>query len=174
MKNKPLVYVGGGLFTEKDAWQRNREATLLRQYDFLNVFNPLTDNDANEKDDIEKLAQAEDIFTGDTEQILKSRYILGEIDGFDPGLMFEKGIAVGVNTILELLTEEERERVGIPFKTLVGHSSDIRTELAGEYDGMRVPVGWNQYVIGAYLVNDFPIFSNCEDAIEWIAEEESV
>lgn len=171
MENKHL-YHAGRIFSEATYNQRALENEVLNQLlagTNVTKFSPLFDNKANKKNDINNLPKARDIFEGDTEQVIKSDIIYAELDGEDPGVVAELGIAWGINYILEkiavkLLSEYSNlENVNeyktlekfvgevvdeVPYKTVYATISDIRRQLAGEYDGEHVPVGFNQFVIG--------------------------
>ena len=172
------VYVGGALFKQGDINQRIKEANELRKIEGLEVFNPI-EAPVNDKT---LLPGAVDIFEGDTEEVLDSNYILAELDAkIDEGLVAEIAIAWTINFIRQELIDmvETNSKESLyqaiedwlednPQKMIVSHVSDIRLENAGEYAGVTIPVGFNQYVIGMLLHQGHPIFTDVDSAIGWI------
>lgn len=173
-------YIAGALFKEADQKQRIREKELLQEaIPSVNWFNPLTDNTANDKS---KLPTASDVFWGDTERIINSRYIFAELDGEDAGVMMELGIAWGINYMLsqinsiltclsspyEVTKAIEQLLDEIPYKTIIAHLSDIRVGTAGKYVGHHIPFGINQYVVGG-IEEIGQIYPSVKEAVEGLA-----
>lgn len=175
-KNK--VYIGGALFKEGDIKQRIYEADELRKCKSLEVFNPI-ESPVNDK---ALLPTAEDIFYGDTKEVLKSKYILAELDEkIDEGLVAEMAIAwARVHTkheIKKIMMENSTSSLydalqewldQVPDTRIVAHASDIRLKDADKYHGVNIPIGYNQYVIGMLFDQYHPFFSSADEAIEWI------
>lgn len=172
-KKENLVYVAGDLFSEATIAQRIKEGNTLKNNTKAEVFNPITDNAANDKENT--LPRAVDVFKGDTEVIVAADTIIAELDREDVGVVAELGIAYGINFVLELLevtreiVEEEEEEMEVknyeilyktlkggigekgllslvPKKKIVTHYSDIRNSTAHKYE---IPTaGLNHYVLG--------------------------
>ena len=189
---KDLLYIAGRLFSESDKKQRIYEGEKIKQelQKYLTVFNPLTDNPANDKS---KLPTAFDVFKNDTTKIINSKYIFTELDGEDAGVMMELGIAYGINYILNLLqaiindmqqkysthpTLENKTKVEhdailniiklletIPYKEIIAHLTDIRVNTAEEYSKHYIPYGYNQYVIGG-IETMGEIYTSTDEAIQ--------
>ena len=141
-----MIYVAGSLFTEADIAQRLKEAAYLRSIYDGEVFNPI-ESPVNFKGD---LPTSEGIYV---EDIVKMNDALGFIFNFDnpldAGVFFEYGVI--------------HNRGNYPIVIVM---SDIRIEHAGKYDGVRVPHGFNQMVIGAALYHGHKIFGNSKDAMD--------
>lgn len=155
-------YIAGSLFKQADQRQRVYEKEKLTELfgNEIFFFNPLTDNPSNDKS---KLPTAQGIFNGDTEEIIMSNHIIAELDGEDAGVMMELGIAWGINFMRDNLIRLMYHQVKsdgnlwemldnlleqIPHKEVYAHLSDLRVSTSGEYDGVHVPFGYNQYVVG--------------------------
>jgi hypothetical protein len=151
------VYVGGGLFSQAQINQRLVEGKLLKNIG-IDYYNPIENDEINDKSN---LPTAYDIFMGDLQHILESSFILADIQDMDEGLLLELGIVIGLqmakNIDLDL----------IPKQQIVAHNSDIRLGTNGEYNGMYVPYGLNQFVIGA--IEEYGIITrSSEEAINYI------
>lgn len=151
------VYVGGGLFSQAQINQRLAEGKLLKNIG-IDYYNPIENDEINDKSN---LPIAHDIFMGDLQHILESNFILADIQDMDEGLLLELGIVIGLqmakNIDLDL----------IPKQQIVAHNSDIRLGTNGEYNGMYVPYGLNQFVIGA--IEEYGIITrSSEEAINYI------
>ncbi len=154
------VYVAGKLFKKQDVAERIEEGKKLNELGYT-YFNPI-EQPFNE--DKSKLPTAADIFKGDTQAVLESKIILAELDDEDPGVMAELGIAWAIShlhTYFKAGKSIEDFINDYPMKKIVAHATDIRIGSAGDYDGVNVTLGWNQYVIG--LIEDQgKIFTNKE------------
>ena len=165
------VYIAGPLFTEQDAIERKREEDLIRDINNnINIFNPIT-QPFNE-DKANSIPTAHDIFTGDTHAVLESDVILAQLDGEDPGVMMELGIAIGVNMMLDelrlVLDDETYKKFenAIPRKKIIAHTTDIRLDRAGNYRCVYQPISFNQYVIGGIEQHGEIISSHKYDVIK--------
>lgn len=143
MKNK--IYMAGPLFSEAYVNQRVLEAKMIQKVIDENktgheVFSPIN-APINDKS---KLPSAEDIFLGDTVQLLESEVIFADLTYEDAGVMMELGMVI--------LDEDVK---------IYPYLSDIRLGTAGRYDGNRVPFGYNQFVIGG-LEYEGKILENLE------------
>lgn len=152
---REYVYVAGSLFSEADIKQRIFEGESIinamhnEGIEGLHVFNPIT-NPFNDKS---TLPSAKDIFLGDYKVIQNSRAIFLNLDNpLDAGVMVELGQA------LEMIENGKDLRI---FPVL----SDIRVATAGEYDGIYVPYGYNQYVIGALEYYGIHIYDSFDAAL---------
>lgn len=176
------VYVGGALFSEAEIAQRKKEAAALRKISTLEVYNPIEASINNKSD----LPRAHDIFWCDTAYILESDYILAELNNkIDEGLVAELAIAwtwnwvrknletkLKTNSKESLYLEIEKMLEAFPKKEIVAHASDIRINTANMYEGINIPVGYNQYVIGMIQDQDEIIFGSAEAAIQYIKDME--
>lgn len=187
MGNKK-AYIAGSLFSDASIRQRRYEKELLdRELPYIHWHNPIDDPEANDKT---KQPTAETIFNNDTKHVLESDYIVAELDGLDSGTMFELGIATAVNIIQDHLHKEIQEATkadrfdiaakyslalgnimsNFPYKQIIAHHSDIRQDSKG-YEGVRMPYGLNQYVVGALLQHG-KIVRHVEDVVDEIKNKE--
>lgn len=174
---KHHIYNAGPLFTNGEIKERMEEDLKLQklkstgEYTF---YNPIT-APCNDK---EKLPTAEDIFMGDTKEVVSADVIIANLDHEDPGVMAELGIAWGLEYSYKTLYNLYRagiisrnalasaEEFGIKPKKVIAVDYDLRQATAGEYNGRYVPVGRNQFVIG--MIEDFEdetIVDNFDNAI---------
>lgn len=186
-KTGGLVYIAGDLFSSATVKQRLYEGEYLKSNLEISVFNPISDNEANDK--VGTYANARQVFTGDTEVIWQSDTILAELDREDAGVMAELGIAYGINMMMNYLDEvldeahekETKKEVldhivervfhTIPMKNVVAHFSDIRFDSANKY---AVPtVGYNHYVWGMLENMGATILRTPEDAMDYIIAEDN-
>lgn len=184
---KEYGYIAGALFNEGEIAQRISEGKRLREK-MPNVewYNPI-EAPVNDKS---KLPTAEDIYSLDTEYVLKSDYVLADLSREDLGVCMELGICLGTTharkvvedilerkllgkveekDIQEILREVEKE--GIKNRKIVTHNSDIRIEAAEKYQSINIPYGYNQYVIGGLQKNGIEIAKNSEEAINKLKGE---
>ena len=170
---KKKGYIAGSLFNEAEVSQRLLEGDLLREFTGTKIdwFNPI-EQPCNEKSD---LPTAMDIFNADTEAVIESDYIVADMTNNDTGVAMELGIAYGLQYAKAILDEMFRNadpelrqqinylanKLGIKNKNIYAVYSDIRMANAGEYNGVKVPYGTNQYVVGGlecmngYFANTF-------------------
>lgn len=168
---KEKGYIAGNLFSDAMIRQRLFEEEKLKEV-LPNVewYNPISAPCNNKA----KLPTAEDIFWGDTYEVLPSKYIIADLsDPTDTGTACELAIAFMCNYLNDLFDEgytiEELRKV-LPRKKVYAHLSDIRMATANKYDGINVPVGFNQYMIG--MIQDMnKVYSHFEDIIEDLKDE---
>ena len=145
------LYVGGSLFNEAEVNQRLKEGNMIESLTSYEVYNPIQ-APCNDK---AKLPTSEDIFWGDTNEILKSDVIIMDMSNqLDLGCATEVGIIWMCNQLHRMAEEglslEEILEI-IPKKKFIGHLSDIRKATANKYEGNRIPWGTNQYYVGCAL-----------------------
>ena len=106
-------YIAGALFNEGEIAQRISEGKKLREtMPEVEWYNPI-EAPVNDKS---KLPSAKDIFSLDTDYVLKSDYMLADLSREDLGVAMELGIALGVEIsrkVIEAALKQEIERVGI-------------------------------------------------------------
>lgn len=150
------IYNAGPLFTRGEIRDRVEEGIELRdisKYGF-SVYNPI-DAPCNDKS---KLPTSADIFNGDIKEVLSSDIVIANLDHEDPGTMAELGIAWALNYAYEVLIDMfpnlptevwyDLFNRGIKPKQIEVVAFDLREETAGMYDGVYVPFGRNQFVVG--------------------------
>lgn len=151
MKNtkiKRKAYMAGKLFSQADQAQRQREYDLLKsvheKYGIdREIFSPIH-APINDKS---KLPSSLDIFNEDERQLMESDVIFADLTDGDVGVAMELGMVL------------YRDVQIYPY------ISDIRIATAGEYDGINVPFGYNQFVIGG-LEKYFEVYLSFEEALE--------
>lgn len=147
MKQNKL-YLGGSLFSESEVNQRIKEGNMLEHLTNYEIYNPIQ-APCNDKS---KLPTSEDIFWGDTKEILESDVVIMDMSSpTDTGCAVETGIVWMCNYI-HILAEQgytlEQILKEIPKKKFIGHLSDIRKSTSHLYQGNRIPWGMNQYYYG--------------------------
>lgn len=176
-------YIAGSLFNEAEVAQRLKEGKLLREKtgDVIEWFNPI-EAPINDKS---KLPAAMDIFKGDTEAVIAADYIVADMTNGDVGVAMELGIAYGLQYAKAILDEmfrnadpELRSQInyvahkhGIKNKNVYTVFSDIRLGTAGEYDGVHIPLGWNQYVVGGIECMNGEIHTKFADSLDAIESD---
>lgn len=151
------IYNAGSLFTEAEVRQRLFEEDLVNEIaeelgiaDKIQFFNPIS-NPFNDKS---KIPTAEEIYEGDMRQIEMSKNFIFNLDNpLDGGV------------IAELFAVIKDIRYGAKYNIVVV-MSDMRIDGAGNYEAHRVPIGHNQFVIGALMQHNIPIFKTSREAIE--------
>lgn len=148
------IYVAGPLFTKAYQKEKIFEGNLIKEScDELSkilpniefdIYNPIT-ADINDKS---KLPESEGIYDLDYEKISGSEIVFACLDEEDAGTMMEIGQAI-----------EQK-------KFVIAYATDMRIATAGKYEGIRVPFGLNQYVIGGLFRNGVKIHSSIEEAVE--------
>ena len=144
---KDKLYIAGSLFSEADINQRLKEGNMLESLTNFKVFNPIL-APCNNK---EKLPTANDIFWGDTSEVLESKCIVADISTNDVGVACELGIAWACNYLHYLVDGgySLQDILQIMKKKIVyTHLSDIRKSTTHMYRGNYTPWGYNQYLIG--------------------------
>ena len=86
---KEKLYLAGSLFSEAEINQRLKEGNMLESMTAYEVFNPIL-APVNDKD---KIPNANDLFWGDTSEILESSVVVADISNNDVGVACEMGIA---------------------------------------------------------------------------------
>lgn len=177
-------YIAGALFNEAEVKQRRYEGEKLREVtgDKVEWYNPI-EAPINDKS---KLPTATDIFSLDTKKVIESDFIVADITNNDVGVAMELGIAYGLQYVAHLINKileeypqfKENEQLmslvkflynqGVKYKHIFAVCSDIRLTTAGEYDGIHVPYGLNQYVIGGIESMPSTIVYSFESAVEEI------
>lgn len=171
---KKHIYNAGPLFTKGEIKERLEEDVKLQGVKDYSFYNPIT-APCNQK---ANLPIAKDIFFDDVEQVLKSDVILANLDHEDPGVMAELGIAWGLEhayfVLLDLYNNghisidvlNNAVKRGVKNRKVAAVAYDLREGTAGEYDGLYVPFGRNQFVVG--MLEDFEdsvIVQEFDDAI---------
>lgn len=172
-----LVYIAGDLFSKATIEQRKKEGALLKSKITHSVFNPITDNSANDK--VNKYAKATEVFSGDTEVIATSSVVMAELDREDVGVVAELGVVYGMNFILshiEEILKGDKEQVipklrkllnDFPIKQVVSHYSDIRFDSANKY---HLPTAsLNHYFLGMLEAMGAILVRDPEEAIDYIS-----
>lgn len=153
-------YIAGSLFNEAEVNQRLLEGQKLREKGCKQIewFNPI-EQPCNDKS---KLPTAQDIFEADTRAVIDSDFIVADITNNDVGVAMELGIAYGLQyarAVMEQMFANSApqtkakviynlDRNGIKNKFVYAVNSDIRLGNSGMYEGMYIPYGVNQYLIG--------------------------
>ncbi len=174
--NKKHIYLAGSLFSEAEIAQRLKEGALIKEIlgDDYTLYNPI-EAPCNDKS---KLPTADDIFVGDTRELLASDYVIADLSNNDPGVMMELGIAWGVDYCAEVISnalEEAGVEIPVEVKAVLHASgikpkgvqavlSDIRLGSAHNYNGRYIPMSYNQYVIGGIEHMEGTICSSFEEA----------
>ena len=144
---KEKLYLAGSLFSEAEINQRLKEGNMLESMTAYEVFNPIL-APVNDKD---KIPNANDLFWGDTSEILESSVVVADISNNDVGVACEMGIAWACN-YLHYLVEGGYSLQDILMimkkKHVYAHLSDIRKSTAHMYRGNYVPWGINQFLLG--------------------------
>lgn len=106
-------YIAGALFNEGEIVQRISEGKVLREMmPEVEWYNPI-EAPVNDKS---KLPTAKDIFSLDTDYVLKSDYILADLSREDLGVAMELGISIGVEIsrkIIESELQKQLENLGL-------------------------------------------------------------
>ncbi|MCD3321679.1 nucleoside 2-deoxyribosyltransferase [Clostridium botulinum D/C] len=140
-------YIAGGLFNEADISQRLKEGKLLRENTNIEFYNPI-EAPCNDKS---KLPTDQDIFNMDTQKVLQSHTVVADISTRDEGVMAELGITWMCNFVHYLAGQGyslEDILKYIPKKQVYANLPDIRKDMAHNYKGNYIPVGFNQFIIG--------------------------
>ena len=177
--NKKHIYLAGSLFSEAEVNQRLVEGQTIRDTlgDKYTLFNPI-EAPINDKS---KLPTKKDIFDGDTNEILKSDVIIADLANNDPGVMMELGIAWGLKYAAETLdaigaddsTKSLLKKFGVRKRDIYTVLSDIRIPTAGEYKGIEVPFGFNQYVLGGIYDMDGTVHNKFVEVIRQLEEADN-
>ena len=115
------LYVGGSLFNEAEVNQRLKEGNMIESLTNYEVYNPIQ-APCNDKS---KLPTSEDIFWGDTNEILESDVVIMDMSNMtDLGCATEVGIIWMCNYIHKLAEEgktlEDKDECEMVYKDGVG------------------------------------------------------
>lgn len=141
--------MAGPLFTEAEVSQRLKEYELLEKVNKkigseIEVFTPIL----APQNDKSKLPTAKDIFEGDEDELMESTVVFADLTHEDAGVMMELGMVLYKDIKI------------YPYLT------DIRLSTAGEYDGLYVPFGYNQFVIGGLEKYFGTVYQSFQDALD--------
>jgi nucleoside 2-deoxyribosyltransferase len=128
------VYLASPLFSISEQFWNAIVADELRKAGYK-VFNPQSDNTANDKDNPNVEVTAHSIFAGDTYEVECCNYIVANLDG----LSIDSGVAAECGIMWALKNHTMREM----NHGIIGYRSDIRKY--GEGDQRFY---FNQYVVG--------------------------
>lgn len=149
--SKRKIYLGGSLFSEAEVSQRVKEGNMLDHMTNYEVYNPIL-APCNDKS---KLPTSEDIFWGDTKEILDSDVVIMDLSNQnDLGCATELGIVWACNYIHDLAIQGKSLSEILDImkrKKVVAHLSDIRKSTSHLYHGNRIPFSYNQYTMGCVL-----------------------
>lgn len=145
------AYMAGKLFSEADQEQRKKEYASLEKANKDNgiareIFSPIY-APINDKS---KLPTASDIFNGDEAHLMESDVIFADLADSDIGVAMELGMVLHDSNV-----------------QMYAYLSDIRVESSGRYEGVKVPFGYNQFVIGGiekYFGKVYPSFNEALNA----------
>lgn len=142
---KEKVYLAGPLFSKADQNQRVLEYNQMKDEvgEKVDLFCPLLAPINNKS----TLPTAEQIYTTDEKELLESRYVFADLAYYDAGVCFELGLVQNQDNV-----------------TVYAYDSDLRVSTAGEYKGLRVPYGVNQFVIGG-LLKKHKLFNSFDEAL---------
>ena len=148
------IYMAGKLFSQADQAQRQKEYDLLVEINEelgvdYEVYSPIH-APINDKS---KLPSALDVFNGDEKELMESSVVFADLADEDPGVMMELGM---------VLLEDIR---------VYAYLSDIRIGTSGEYNGIYVPFGYNQFVIGSLEKYFGKVYLSFEEALEAYKED---
>ena len=168
---KVKAYIGGGMFTDSEIAKRIIEEKSLKQnIPNLEIYNPIT---APFNDKSKSSPTSQDIFWGDTNQIIESTYVTAEIEmNTDDGLCYEMGVCSGINIILDMLKKglSPKEILDkVPYKQILAHCSDIRLDSKG-YTGFDMPFGINQFNKGG-IESHGKMFRHFNEITQYIKTE---
>ena len=105
---KKYGYIAGALFNEGEIAQRISEGKALREkMPEVEWYNPI-EAPVNDKS---KLPTAKDIFSLDTDYVLKSDYILADLSREDLGVSMELGIALGVEISRKIIEKALKQEL---------------------------------------------------------------
>ena len=128
-------YIAGALFNEGEIAQRISEGKALREMmPEVEWYNPI-EAPVNDKS---KLPTAKDIFSLDTDYVLKSDYILADLSREDLGVAMELGISIGVEIsrkIIESELQKQLENLGLTCNCKECKCSNTNLKLTEEERG---------------------------------------
>lgn len=131
VKTGNKVYMAGKLFSEADQIQRQKEYDLLQAaHEKHNINRDIFSPIHAPINDKSKLPTSLDIFSGDEHPLLRSDVMFADLTDEDVGVAMELGMVLYRDI------------------KIYAYISDIRIKTAGEYEGVNVPYGYNQFVVG--------------------------
>ena len=148
-RKESKCYMAGKLFSEADISQRLKEYELLKRlheeleverYIFSPIKSPVNDKST--------LPTSKDIFKTDERELMESDVIFVDLTDEDPGVMMELGMVIHRDV------------------KIYSYLSDIRINTAGNYEGINIPYGFNQFVIGGLEVYTGKVYASFEEALE--------
>lgn len=170
-------YVAGSLFNEAEVNQRIKEGQILKEKCCKEIewFNPI-EQPCNDKS---KLVTSEEIFMADTKAVVDADFIIADITNGDVGVAMELGIAYGLQYARAVVEEMFKnsspstkaqisqilEKNGVKQKNVYAVNSDIRMANSGNYEGIHVPYGVNQYLVGGIECMNGVVVDKFEKAI---------
>jgi hypothetical protein len=134
LRKKIKIYLASPLFSASEQLWNAIVADELKAAGF-DVFNPQSDNSANDKDNPNVEVTAESIFKGDTNEVLGANIIVANLDG----LSIDSGVAAECGIFWALHNEYSRDC----YMGIIGYRSDIRKYGVGDQHFY-----FNQYVVG--------------------------
>lgn len=142
------AYMAGKLFSEADQRQREREYRILEmahiEYDIdRDIFSPIYSL-INDKTN---LPSSLDVFNADEKELMESDVIFADLADGDIGVAMELGMVL-------------KENVNV-----YAYLPDIRAESAGMYEGIHVPYGHNQFLIGGLEKYFGKVYHNFNEAL---------
>lgn len=149
------AYMAGKLFSEADQKQRILEFKKLERLQGemgveREIFSPMM-APINDKS---TLPTALDIFNSDEKELMESDVIFADLADGDIGVAMELGM---------ILHRDVR---------LYAYLSDIRIANAGQYEGLNIPYGYNQFVIGGIKNYFGKVYGSYEEALEAYSKDE--
>lgn len=143
------IYMAGKLFSEADQIQRQREFDKLdKVIKEINVDDDIFTPIHAPVNDKSKLPTARDIFSFDEEKLMEADVIFADLADEDAGVMMELGMVVHKDV------------------KVYAYLPDIRIPTAGNYDGIYVPFGYNQFVIGGLEKYFDKVYLSFDEALE--------
>lgn len=151
---KKKAYMAGKLFSDADQAQRQREYDLLvaanKKHNIdRDIFSPIH-APINDKS---TLPSARNIFDGDELPLLESDVIFADLADGDVGVAMELGMVLYRDV------------------KIYAYLSDIRIPTAGEYDGIYVPYGHNQFQIGGIEKYFDKVYLSFDEALKDYIED---
>lgn len=146
---KRKAYMAGKLFNNADRIQRQKEYDLLKaaheKYNIdRDIFSPIH-APINDKS---TLPSALDIFNGDEKPLLESDIMFADLTDEDVGVAMELGMVLYRDV------------------KVYAYISDIRIETAGQYEGVNVPFGYNQFAVGGIQKYYNKVYLSFEEALK--------
>lgn len=143
--SKLKIYIAGSLFNEAEIAQRKLEGAELESNSNYTVFNPIT---APYNENKSELPTAEEIYHGDTVELLSSDVVLVDLTNtLDAGVSAELGMVFAYNEIASRNIESFQPGGSTPrLIEIVAVLSDIRLSTAAKYNIPSYSI--NHFVLG--------------------------